>query len=100
MEFNYNMKSPSQSKNHNILLFVINFLQNFNHFEKLTKNLKKIHVNITYKSYSIENPMYKIPLSPAGGLLCTVRLIFEIYSVRDMAPNDRDVPAHAASICM
>ena len=27
--------------------------------------------------------MYKIPLSPAGGLLCTVRLIFEIYSVRD-----------------
>ena len=44
--------------------------------------------------------MYKILLSPAGGLLCTVRLIFEIYSVRDMAPNDRDVPAHAASICI
>ena len=66
----------------------------------MTENLKEIYVNITYKSYSIENPMYKIPLSPAGGLLCTVRLIFEIYSVRDMAPNDRDVPAHAASICM
>ena len=49
----------------------------------MTENLKEIYVNITYKSYSIENPMYKIPLSPAGGLLCTVRLIFEIYSVRD-----------------
>ena len=54
MEFNYNMKSPSQSKNHNILLFVINFLQNFNHFEKLTENLKKIHVNITHKSYMLK----------------------------------------------
>ena len=66
----------------------------------MTENFKEIYVNITYNSYSIENPMYRIPLSPAGGLLCTVRLNRNIRSVRDMAPNDRDVPAHAASICM
>ena len=50
----------------------------------MTENLKEIYVNITYKSYSIENPMYKIPLSPAGGLLCTVRLILKYNSVRDI----------------
>ena len=56
----------------------------------MTKNFKEIYVNITYKSYSIENPMYRIPLSPAGGLLCTVRLIFEIYSVRDRRMSQKD----------
>ena len=81
------------------LLFVINLLQNFNHFEKLTENFNKFML-ILHTNHYVENPMYKILLSPAGGLLCTVRLILKYNSVRDMAPNDRDVPAHAASICM
>ena len=59
-------------QNHNTLLFVIKFFTNFNHFKKITENSKKIYVNITHNSYSIETTMYSILLSPAGGLHCTV----------------------------
>ena len=64
------------------LLFVINLLQNFNHFEKLTENLNKFML-ILHTNHYVENPMYKILLSPAGGLLCTVRLILKYNLVRD-----------------
>ena len=94
-----------QYENHHLkakilhLLFVINLLQNFNHFEKLTENLNKFML-ILHTNHYVENPMYKILLSPAGGLLCTVRLILKYNSVRDMAPNDRDVLEHTYSDCM
>ena len=65
------------------LLFVINLLQNFNHFEKLTENFNKF-MSILHTNHYVENPMYKILLSPAGGLLCTVRLILKYNLVRDI----------------
>ena len=44
-------------------------------------------MSILHTNHYVENPMYKILLSPAGGLLCTVRLILKYNSVRDNTLN-------------